>query len=158
MAYENWGARPGVMLRDAMDRLFEQAFVQPTTAGWSRSTGNGSGNGQAAHATFPMNVYEDGEAFHVWALLPGADPSRINVTATGQSLAIEAEGGDAPPEGWRQVWSEWQPVRWRRELTLPTATDAERAEVSYQHGVLRLRLPKPDAVRPRTIKVNVAGR
>ena len=49
-------------------------------------------------------------------------------------------------------------MRWRRELLLPDAGDVDGAEVSYEHGVLRLRLPKPEAARPRTIKIGVAAR
>jgi HSP20 family molecular chaperone IbpA len=40
-------------------------------------------------------------------------------------------------------------------MALPGAVEANKAEVAYEHGVLRLRLPKPQAARPRMIKINV---
>jgi HSP20 family protein len=87
--------------------------------------------------------------------MPGADPVTIIVTPTAESLLVEAESGASAPESWRPLLSEWRPARWRRELALPGAVDADKAEVAYEHGVLRLRLPKPEAARPRTIKINV---
>jgi HSP20 family protein len=154
MAIDMWRnqAGDGVTLRNAMDRLLEQAFVAPFFGEEARR------GGQARPAAFPVNVYEDSDAYHVWALLPGADPEKLAVTATGQSLAIEAESGASAPEGWRALWGEWQPTRWRRDLTLPSGGDLDNAEVGYDHGVLRLRLPKPAASRPKTLKVKVGSR
>lgn len=147
MFNDTWRGRgEGMTLRDAMNRLFEDAFVSPSVAG----TADGN-----APARTPVNVYEDAEGYHVWALVPGVDANRINITAIGQSLVLEAESAADVPEAWRQLWTEWRPTRWRRELTMPAPVDAEKAEVTYEHGVLRLRIPKPEAARPRTLKVNV---
>ena len=149
MADDMWGRRgDGMTLRDAMDRLFEQAFVGPFAS-------RGARTGQTDAAPFPVNAYEDAEAYHLWGLMPGADPSTINITATAEALVIEAESGASVSEAWRPLLSEWRPARWRREFALPGAVDADKAEVAYEHGVLRLRLPKPEAARPRTIKINV---
>jgi HSP20 family protein len=147
MAVDMWGRRgDGMALRDAMDQLFQQAVV-----GWVG--GDARRTGQPGPAPFSVNLYEDAEAYHLWALLPGADPGTIDVTATVDALVIAAESGASAPEGWRPLSSEWRPARWRRELALPGAVDADKAEVAYEHGVLRLRLPKPEATRPRTIKI-----
>lgn len=150
MAVDMWRTRgDGMTLREAVDRLFDQA-VYSQGQDWPR--------GQNAPGRFPLNVYEDSEAYHVWALLPGVDPEKINITATGSAMAIEAESSASAPDGWRQVWGEWQPMRWRRELSLPAACDVGRAEVSYEHGMLKMRLPKPETIRPKTLKVNVKAR
>ena len=42
-----------------------------------------------------------------------------------------------------------------RALTLPMPVDAEKVEASYDHGVLKITLPKIPAVRPRTVPVKV---
>jgi HSP20 family protein len=150
MAVDMWGRRGGdaMALRDAMDQLFQQAVV-----GWFG--GDARRTGDPGPAPFPVNAYEDAEAYHLWALLPGADPATISVTATAGALVVEAESGASAPAGWRPLLGEWRPGRWRRELALPGAVDADKAEVAYEHGVLRLRLPKTEAARPRTIQINV---
>jgi HSP20 family protein len=150
MAVDMWGQRDGdaMTLRDAMDRLVEQAAV-----GWLAEDPRRSG--EPGLSPFPVNAYEDAEAFHLWALLPGADPGTISVTATAEALVVEAEGGASAPAGWRPLLGEWRPGRWRRELALPGAVDTDKAEVACEHGVLRVRLPKPKAARARTIKITV---
>ncbi len=146
-----WRARSGdnVALRDAVDRLFEQAFVGPGVGQNERNT-----SGQIGMRV-PLNVYEEDDAFHIWALLPGVDPEKIQITAIGETIAIEAETAFAASESWKPVWSEWQPARWRRQISLPSSADIERADVVYEQGVLRMRLPKPEEVRPKSLKVNV---
>ncbi|HWO71919.1 MAG TPA: Hsp20/alpha crystallin family protein, partial [Dehalococcoidia bacterium] len=44
-----------------------------------------------------------------------------------------------------------------RSLSLPVSVDADKAQATHENGVLRLRLPKAEAVRPKQIKVTSAG-
>ena len=43
-----------------------------------------------------------------------------------------------------------------RQLALPAKVDADAAQAHFEHGVLRLTLPKAEAAKPRTIKVHPA--
>ena len=40
-----------------------------------------------------------------------------------------------------------------RTVTLPTTVDADKVEATHEHGVLTLRLPKTEAVKPKRIAV-----
>ena len=40
-----------------------------------------------------------------------------------------------------------------RSLSLPVSVDADKAEASFENGVLHLTLPKAEAIRPKQIKV-----
>ncbi|RMF35026.1 MAG: Hsp20/alpha crystallin family protein, partial [Chloroflexi bacterium] len=40
-----------------------------------------------------------------------------------------------------------------RNISLPVTIQADKAEAEFEHGVLTLRLPKAEAVKPKTIKV-----
>ena len=40
-----------------------------------------------------------------------------------------------------------------RELTLPAPVDADKVQAKFEHGVLKLTLPKSEAARPRKITV-----
>ena len=41
----------------------------------------------------------------------------------------------------------------RRTVTLPSGVDADKAEASFEHGVLRLTIPKSAAARTKRIQV-----
>jgi HSP20 family protein len=39
-------------------------------------------------------------------------------------------------------------------VSLATPVDPDKAQASFEHGVLTLRMPKSDSAKPRQIKVN----
>ncbi len=45
----------------------------------------------------------------------------------------------------------------RRTVSLPFAVDADQAQATFEHGVLRIVLPKAEAARPRKIPITVGG-
>jgi HSP20 family protein len=40
-----------------------------------------------------------------------------------------------------------------RTVTLPTGLEADRAEATFEHGVLKLRIPKAEQTKPRQIRI-----
>src|SRR5579871_4136906 len=66
-----------VTLRSAMDRLFEDAWIE--RPGASR-TGSGM--------QMPLDVVEQGDNFTVKASLPGVKPEDVNITVLGDTLTI----------------------------------------------------------------------
>lgn len=63
-------------LRDAVNQLFEQSFVQP-----GRFANSGA-------LTMPINVSEHGDGFVVEAALPGVKPEDLNITLQENVLTI----------------------------------------------------------------------
>ena len=63
--------------------------------------------------------------------------------------------GRAAPEVPGAVWvRQERPVgRFTRQVTLPVLVDADKVEARYEHGVLKLTLPKSEAAKPRKITV-----
>jgi HSP20 family protein len=43
----------------------------------------------------------------------------------------------------------------RRSLTLPHGVDAEAVKASFDHGVLEIRVPKPEERKPRKVAISV---
>ncbi|MBC7262443.1 MAG: Hsp20/alpha crystallin family protein, partial [Chloroflexi bacterium] len=64
-------------LREAMDRLFEESFVRP----WSLAR-------VGETAELPVNVWEDKDAVHVVARVPGLEPDDLDISVTGDVLTI----------------------------------------------------------------------
>jgi HSP20 family protein len=101
-----------------------------------------------------LNVWEDEHALYVEVDLPGVDPAKIDVTVTeGNQLAIRGERPAPEIAGSTWVRQERPSGEFTREIGLPALVDAEKVEARYEHGVLKLTLPKHEAVKPRKIQV-----
>jgi len=128
-------------LRQAMDRLFEESFVNPS---WQFAEGQ----------LVPMDVRADEDAVVVEAILPGVKPEEVDITVEGETLTI---AGDTSTETSEQKGSvllqEIRRGRFSRTLTLPAGLEPDRATATFEDGVLTLRIPKAEAVKPRQIRI-----
>ncbi|MFO0805427.1 MAG: Hsp20/alpha crystallin family protein [Gemmataceae bacterium] len=109
----------------------------------------------AAPAAGPhLNVWEDDQAIFVEADLPGVDPEKIDVTVTeGNQLTLRGERKAPQFEGATWIRQERPNGEFLREIGLPALVNADAVEAKYENGVLRLTLPKHEAVKPRKIEV-----
>jgi HSP20 family protein len=135
-----------VSLRSAMDRLFEDSFVSPLT--W-RTVANGTGINPA------VDVHETDDDIVVTAALPGIKPDDLDVTITGQNLALRGElEADETVEQDQYIYRERRFGSFNRSFQLPVRVDGDRADASFSDGILTLRIPKADEVKPRQIRIN----
>lgn len=143
MAITRWQPGHSVLsMRDAFDRLFDESVW------WPSRFGNGNGYGAP---TVPMDVYTDGEGYVVEAALPGVKPEEIDVQMVGSTLTISGEAKFEAPEG-RQYLARGRGYgRFQTSITLPDAADASAVKASFEHGVLRLEIPKSEAAKPKRI-------
>ena len=76
------------------------------------------------------------------------------VTVEGGTLTIRAEDrSDERREEGGWVVREIARGSVMRTVTLPTGLETDRAEATFEHGVLRLRFPKAEQVKPRQIRI-----
>ena len=137
-----------VSLRQAMDRLFEDSFVRPR--GWAfGSLGTAEGYG------FPIDVTNGPDALEIEASLPGFKPEEVDITVENGALSIQAETRSEKRE--RQGETLMQEIRRgsvSRTIGLPTGVEPDKATASFENGVLTLRIPKAEAVKPRQIRIS----
>jgi HSP20 family protein len=135
-------------LREAMDRLFEDSVV--------RSSG-GSRRGEAAQ--LPVNVWEDKDAVHVVARVPGLESDDLDIQLTGETLTIRGVFGSDAEREESKDWCWYSNELWygpfERTITLPTQVQNDKVEAVFKNGVLQLTVPKAEEVKPKTIKVKV---
>ncbi len=131
-------------LRQAMDRLFEESFVNPA---WQLSEGG----------PVPLDVRADDDAIVVEAILPGVKPEEVDITVEGDSLTI---AGDTSSETSEQKGSvllqEIRRGKFSRTLALPAGLEPDKATATFEDGVLTLRIPKAETVKPRQIRITSA--
>ena len=111
------------------------------------------GTGHTAPALL-LNLWEDEQALYAELDLPGIDPTKLEVTVTeGNQLSIQGERAAPNIQGAVWVRQERPTGQFVRGVTLPSLVDADKVEAKYEHGVLRLTLPKSEAAKPRKIEV-----
>jgi HSP20 family protein len=131
-------------LREAMNRLFEESFIGPRFE-------------FLTPRTFPVDIYESEDKLHyvIEAALPGFKPEELHVTAVGDTLTIAAVKKEEKPEKEQFVRRERYTGEMIRTFTLPTMMDVEKVEAVFEHGVLKLYIPKAEEVKPKQIPIKV---
>ena len=133
---------------DAMNRVLD---TRPYD--YARSGGSTGGNGQAQPAMrLPLDAYATEDAFVLSAYLPGVNPDEVEITFEGEELTIR--GTFAPqPENVEYLKRELYHGGFERRLAFNVPVNADGIEATYELGVLTLRVPKAEAIKPKQIKV-----
>ncbi|APZ44030.1 Hsp20/alpha crystallin family protein [Acidihalobacter ferrooxydans] len=103
-----------------------------------------------------VDIKEEENAFLIHADVPGVEPKDIEVHMENGVLTIRGERkfeNEEEKDGYKRV----ERVRgsFYRRFTLPDTADAENISARVDKGVLELRIPKQERVRPR--RINVEG-
>jgi HSP20 family protein len=131
-------------MRRMMDRLMDSAVT-----GDSDTT-------QAAVWGLALDVAEKDDEFVVKASIPGIDPDELEITYTNDTLSIKGEiKEEKDTEESNYHLRERRYGAFHRSVLLPSLIDSNKIEASYDKGVLMLRLPKAEEVKPKRIPIKV---
>ena len=134
--------REMMTLREAMDRLFDDAFTRPLSArdgGWS---------------TPAVDMYQTDNDVVVKAALPGFKADDVQINVTGDVLTIRGEmkhEDEQKDKAWHIREHRWG--SFERSISLPTDVVSEKAQADFDNGILTITLPKAEEVKPKTITV-----
>ena len=129
--------------REAMDRLFEDNYVR-TGPRWEPSG--------EIRCELPINAYTTDEELVFTIAVPGVDPEDVEITIEGDTLSIKGEI-KAPLDNVNYVIQERPYGVFHRALRLNIPVQADKAEATFDKGILTLTLPKQEELKPKTIKV-----
>lgn len=104
----------------------------------------------------PVDVIEDAGGITLYADLPGVPKDKLSLQIDADTLTIEGEISLDMPEGMEATHAEVSRPRYRRAFTLSKELDSGKVSAEFNHGVLRLRIPKAEHAQPRRIEVKVA--
>ena len=129
-----------------MDRIRRHMF-RPTYL-WPRFLPR---DGQVA-----IDVYWDADNLVVRAALPGVKPEEAEVTFADSTLTISGEIKlEKEVKEEEYLHRERRSGNFRRVVALPQGLDTERAEASYDNGILTVTIPKTEESKPKSLKINV---
>jgi HSP20 family protein len=129
-------------LREAMDRLFDDAFTRPINlrdGGWSAPA---------------VDMYQTDDEVVVKAALPGFSAEEVQINVTGDVLTLRGEmkqEEEQKDKAWHIREHRWG--SFERSIALPTEVKADKANADFENGILTITLPKAEEVKPKTISV-----
>jgi HSP20 family protein len=130
-------------LRRTVDRLFDNVGADNA---WAQSTTWG----------LAVDVVENKDEFIVKASVPGINPDDLDISYVDDTLTIKGEiKSENEIKDNQYHLRERRVGSFSRSLNLPTRINAEAIDASYQNGVLILRLPKVEEVKPKRIAIKV---
>jgi len=134
-------------LRQAMDSLFEDSFVRPRRL-----------IGSALDGGLPLDVKSTADALIVEASLPGFTPEEVDITVEGGRLTITGRtSAEERHEDGEYFIQEIRRGSFRRAISLPEGLEADKATANFENGLLKLRIPRAEQVKPRQIRISPAG-
>jgi len=129
-----------VTLREAMDRLFDDAFTRPL--------------GMAGFQSPAIDMYQTEDEVVVKASLPGMKADDVQISITGETLSIKGEFKEkAETKEKAYHLREQRYGSFERTLGLPAEVVADKAKAEFEDGILTITLPKAEEVKPKTITV-----
>ena len=146
IAIERWRPFGSVAKWDSeVNRLFDGFFGRPT--------GTSSGEQMWAPA---LDMYETKDDIVLNFELPGVREKDVTLSITGDVLTLKGERAfdrDVKDESYHHVERVFG--KFERSVQLPMEVQAEKVQATYRDGMLEVRLPKAEEVKPREIKINI---
>ena len=156
MALERWRPfgstsrwEPSQSLTDIqheMNRLFDTFFGgRPTAVATSE------------RVWMPLvDMWETKDDLYVAFELPGVREKEVSVSITGDLLTAKGErkwDREVKDESYHRLERVYG--KFERAIPLPIPVQADRVKATYREGVLEIRLPKAEEIKPKEIKIDI---
>jgi len=99
-------------------------------------------------------IKETADAFAVTVFLPGVAKDGLELTAGDGEFRIVGRRAWQAPAGWTALYRETAVAPFELVLTHDNAIATDKVAAELRDGVLRVSLPKHEAIKPRKIAVN----
>lgn len=123
----------------------------------SRSPAHREDGSARVHEPTVKPIYEVKETDEAWGLqvhLPGVAKEGLELSAEEGLITIRGRRGWKAPAGWTALYRESADAPYELVLSHDNTIDVEKIHAELKDGVLRISLPKAEAVKPRKIAVN----
>jgi HSP20 family protein len=133
-------------LRRAMDRLFDDFFATRRP-----------GRDLAEMAWEPaVEMFETDHDVVVRAEMPNIDPKNVEITVTNDAITLKGETKHEEEQKDRNYYRrELRYGAFSRTLPLGAEVKASEAKATYKDGVLEVKIPKSERVKPTSVKVQI---
>jgi len=103
-----------------------------------------------------VDVYEEGKNIVAEMQLPGIDPEKVNISVEDGYLVVSGSREEEKEKKEKHYYSkEIRRGSFERAVRLPSAVVADKAEATYENGVLKVTVPKKEEQKGK-VHVKVA--
>ncbi len=104
----------------------------------------------------PVDMYETDKAVIVETPLPGADPKNVSLEIQNGFLTIRGTSERKTEVDEKNYYrKEIRAGQVYRQIPLPTMIQEDKAEASFDNGILKVMIPKSDDSDTKSIKIQV---
>lgn len=147
--HRNRYGRSLLSLQSDIDRMFQEFFGGTSLPAW------------ASEPAFPaVDIIENDKDFTVKAELAGIPPEDVEVSVTDGFLTIKGDKKEEKEEkSENYLRRETSYGSFQRTIALPETADTEKAEASFQNGVLNIAVPKKASAmqKPKKLQIRKAA-
>lgn len=98
-------------------------------------------------------VTETAEAYGLTVELPGVDKTGLELSVDHEQIRVVGRRGWRRPAGWTPLHSETREAGYELVLEHGRVIDTAKIQAELRDGILRVALPKAEAVKPHKIAV-----
>ena len=146
IAIERWRPFGSAVRWDSeVNRLFDSFFGRPVA----------TSNGERMWAP-ALDMYETKDEIVLNFELPGVREKDVTLSIMGEVLTLKGERAfdrDVKDESYHHTERVFG--KFERSVQLPMEVQAEKVQATYRDGMLEVKLPKAEEVKPREIKINI---
>jgi len=103
-----------------------------------------------------VDVIETDSDFQILAELPGVEKKDVKLSVEDNVLTISGRRDQESEERGKRVHRAERPYgSFARSFTVPDSADGQKATAEFKNGILKVRLPKSEKARPKSIDVEV---
>lgn len=131
------------------------SLLNTLTAARDRVLSGKNENGSALGRTIkPLyEIKENADAWGLTVYLPGVSKAGLEITAEEGQLRIVGQRAWKQPQEWTALYRESAELPFELTLAHDSAIDVDKTVAEVSDGILRVSLPKSEAIKPRKIAV-----
>jgi HSP20 family protein len=130
------------------------SLLQTFVPSFGRAATPENGSNNSTLTVKPVyEIKESPEAYAVTVYVPGVTKEAVELTREAGEFRIFARRAWKQPDGWTALYRESADSAYELVLAHDNAIDADKIVAELRDGVLRVTLPKTEAVKPRKITV-----
>lgn len=134
------------------EKQLRQAQAQQQRPAAQRPAGKPQQSVDERFTTPAANIYAGDNEYILELEMPGVDKAGLEVVIDGNRLVITGKRAKDIPEG-ELNYCESALANYRRVFELTSDVDTSKIEAQLNQGVLKLKLPKSEKVKPRKISI-----
>lgn len=103
-----------------------------------------------------VDIFETEKELILLADMPGVKAGDLNIDLKENVLTLDGDVKEPESENEVELLTEYRTGKYYRQFNLSEIIDQSKIEATMTDGVLRLKLPKVEAAKPRKIKIKAS--